>query len=119
MLITGCQSRPCEPVRSAPITDCSLPSDMARGLCSRRRARCTATRTGIRKSEDYVGHVNPIGPRSVYDEAKRFAEAMTFAYSRRRGVRVGVARIFNTYGPRMQPDDGRIVPNFITQALAD
>jgi dTDP-glucose 4,6-dehydratase len=71
------------------------------------------------QAEDYVGHVNPIGPRSVYDEAKRFAEAMTFAYARRRGVRVGVARIFNTYGPRMQPDDGRMVPNFITQALAD
>jgi dTDP-glucose 4,6-dehydratase len=71
------------------------------------------------QTEDYVGHVNPIGPRSVYDEAKRFAEAMTFAYARRRGVRVGVARIFNTYGPRMQPDDGRMVPNFITQALAD
>ena len=71
------------------------------------------------QTEDYVGHVNPVGPRSVYDEAKRFAEAMTFAYERRRGVRVGVARIFNTYGPRMQPDDGRMVPNFITQALAD
>jgi dTDP-glucose 4,6-dehydratase len=71
------------------------------------------------QTEDYVGHVNPIGPRSVYDEAKRFAEAMTFAYARRRGVRVGVTRIFNTYGPRMQPDDGRMVPNFITQALAD
>jgi dTDP-glucose 4,6-dehydratase len=71
------------------------------------------------QTEDYVGHVNPVGPRSVYDEAKRFAEAMTFAYGRRRGVRVGVARIFNTYGPRMQPDDGRMVPNFITQALAD
>ena len=71
------------------------------------------------QTEDYVGHVNPVGPRSVYDEAKRFAEAMTFAYQRRRGVRVGVARIFNTYGPRMQPDDGRMIPNFITQALAD
>jgi dTDP-glucose 4,6-dehydratase len=71
------------------------------------------------QTEDYVGHVNPIGPRSVYDEAKLFAEAMTFAYERRRRVRVGVARIFNTYGPRMQPDDGRMVPNFITQALAD
>jgi len=71
------------------------------------------------QTEDYVGHVNPVGPRSVYDEAKRFAEAMTFAYERRRSVRVGVARIFNTYGPRMQPDDGRMIPNFITQTLAD
>jgi dTDP-glucose 4,6-dehydratase len=71
------------------------------------------------QTEDYVGHVNPIGPRSVYDEGKRFAEAMAFAYARQRDVSVGVARIFNTYGPRMQPDDGRMVPAFITQALAD
>jgi dTDP-glucose 4,6-dehydratase len=71
------------------------------------------------QTEDYVGHVNPIGPRSVYDEAKRFAEAMAFAYARERDVSVGIARIFNTYGPRMQPDDGRMVPTFITQALAD
>jgi dTDP-glucose 4,6-dehydratase len=71
------------------------------------------------QAEDYVGHVNPIGPRSVYDEAKRFAEAMAFAYARERDVSVGIARIFNTYGPRMQPDDGRMVPTFITQALAD
>jgi dTDP-glucose 4,6-dehydratase len=71
------------------------------------------------QTEDYVGHVNPIGPRSVYDEAKRFAEAMAFAYARQCGVSVGIARIFNTYGPRMQPDDGRMVPAFITQALAD
>ena len=71
------------------------------------------------QTEDYVGHVNPIGPRSVYDEAKRFAEAMAFAYARERDVSVGIARIFNTYGPRMQPDDGRMVPTFITQALTD
>jgi dTDP-glucose 4,6-dehydratase len=70
------------------------------------------------QTEDYVGHVNPIGPRSVYDEGKRFAEAMAFAYARERGTQVGVARIFNTYGPRMQPDDGRMIPAFITQALA-
>jgi dTDP-glucose 4,6-dehydratase len=70
-------------------------------------------------TEDYVGHVNPIGPRSVYDEAKRFAEAMTSAYARQREVSVGIARIFNTSGPRMRPDDGRMVPTFITQALAD
>ena len=71
------------------------------------------------QTEDYVGHVNPIGPRSVYDEAKRFAEAVAFAYARERDVSVGIARIFNTYGPRMQPDDGRMVPTFITQASAD
>jgi dTDP-glucose 4,6-dehydratase len=69
------------------------------------------------QTEDYWGHVNPIGPRSVYDEAKRFAEALTCAYGKARGLGVGVIRIFNTYGPRMSPRDGRVVTNFITQAL--
>jgi dTDP-glucose 4,6-dehydratase len=69
------------------------------------------------QTEEYWGNVNPIGPRSVYDEAKRFAEALTFAYGRARGVDVGVIRIFNTYGPRMSARDGRVVTNFITQAL--
>ena len=67
--------------------------------------------------EEYWGNVNPIGPRGVYDEAKRFAEAMTMAYHRHHGVDVRIVRIFNTYGPRMRPDDGRVVSNFITQAL--
>lgn len=67
--------------------------------------------------ESYWGNVNPIGPRSVYDEAKRFAEAMTFAYHRTHGVDVRVVRIFNTYGPRMRPNDGRVVSNFLVQAL--
>jgi dTDP-glucose 4,6-dehydratase len=67
--------------------------------------------------EDYWGNVNPIGPRSVYDEAKRFAEAVTMAYRRSCGVNAGVLRIFNTYGPRMRPHDGRVVTSFITQAL--
>jgi nucleoside-diphosphate-sugar epimerase len=67
--------------------------------------------------EEYWGNVNSIGPRSVYDEAKRFAEALTVAYGRTRGVNVGIIRIFNTYGPRMSPSDGRVVTNFITQAL--
>ncbi|MEV3901277.1 NAD-dependent epimerase/dehydratase family protein [Mycobacterium sp. NPDC050551] len=70
------------------------------------------------QAETYWGNVNPIGPRSVYDEAKRFAEALTFAYRRDRGSDVGVARIFNTYGPRMRPDDGRMVPTFCRQSLA-
>ena len=70
------------------------------------------------QSERYWGNVNPIGPRSVYDEAKRFAEALTFAHHRSRGTDVAVARIFNTYGPRLRPDDGRVVSNFIRQALA-
>lgn len=67
--------------------------------------------------EDYWGHVNPIGPRGVYDEAKRFAEAMTMAYHRYHGLETRIVRIFNTYGPRMRLNDGRVVPNFIHQAL--
>src|SRR5436305_9824058 len=69
------------------------------------------------QTEDYWGHVNPIGPRGVYDEAKRFAEAMTMAYHRFHGVEVRIVRIFNTYGERMRLDDGRVVPNFVGQAL--
>jgi len=67
--------------------------------------------------ESYWGHVNPIGPRGVYDEAKRFAEAITMAYHRAHGVDTRIVRIFNTYGPRMRIKDGRVVPNFIRQAL--
>jgi dTDP-glucose 4,6-dehydratase len=70
------------------------------------------------QTEDYWGHVNPIGPRGVYDEAKRFAEAMTMAYHRTHGVQTRIVRIFNTYGPRMRLNDGRVVPNFMSQALA-
>lgn len=68
--------------------------------------------------ETYRGNVNPIGPRSMYDEAKRYAEALTMAYHRELGADVAIARIFNTYGPRMRADDGRMIPNFITQALS-
>ena len=66
--------------------------------------------------ETYWGHVNPVGPRSVYDEAKRFAEALTMAYRRTRGVDTRIARIFNTYGPHLEPGDGRVVSNFLAQA---
>ena len=69
--------------------------------------------------EDYRGSVDPVSLRGVYDEAKRFAEALTMAYHRYHGVDTGIARIFNTYGPRMRPDDGRVVSNFITAALSD
>jgi dTDP-glucose 4,6-dehydratase len=69
------------------------------------------------QQEGYWGNVNPIGPRGVYDEAKRFAEAMTMAYRRYHGVDARIVRIFNTYGPRMRPNDGRVVSNFIVQAL--
>jgi dTDP-glucose 4,6-dehydratase len=67
--------------------------------------------------EEYWGHVNPLGPRSVYDEAKRFSEAATAAYRRTHGVNTGIVRIFNTYGPRMSLDDGRAIPQFVSQAL--
>jgi dTDP-glucose 4,6-dehydratase len=67
--------------------------------------------------ETYWGHVNPVGPRSCYDESKRFAEALTMAYHRAHGLRTAIARIFNTYGPRMKLDDGRVVPAFLHQAL--
>jgi len=69
--------------------------------------------------ESYWGNVNPVGPRSVYDESKRFAEAMTMAYHRTRGVDTRILRIFNVYGPRMRPNDGRAIPNFLAQALRD
>ncbi|MHB8606380.1 MAG: UDP-glucuronic acid decarboxylase family protein [Thermoplasmatota archaeon] len=95
------------------------------GIAKRHRARFFIASTSevygdpevSPQPESYWGHVNPVGPRSVYDEAKRFAEALTFAYHRAHGVEVRVARIFNTYGPRMRLDDGRVVPNFIGQAL--
>lgn len=69
------------------------------------------------QNEDYWGNVNPVGPRSCYDESKRFAEALAMAYHRIHGIDVRIARIFNTYGPRMRANDGRVIPNFITQAL--
>ncbi len=69
------------------------------------------------QEESYWGNVNPVGPRGVYDEAKRFAESMTMAYQREHGLETRIIRIFNTYGPRMRLNDGRVVPNFITQAL--
>jgi dTDP-glucose 4,6-dehydratase len=71
------------------------------------------------QSEDYWGNVNPIGPRGVYDESKRYSEALTMAYHRQQGVDTCIARIFNTYGPRMRPNDGRAVPTFVRQAVAD
>jgi dTDP-glucose 4,6-dehydratase len=69
------------------------------------------------QTESYWGHVNPVGPRSVYDEAKRYAEALVMAYRRTRGVNTHLVRIFNTYGPRLRPSDGRVVSNFMMQAL--
>jgi dTDP-glucose 4,6-dehydratase len=71
------------------------------------------------QSEEYWGNVNPIGPRGVYDESKRYSEALTMAYHRQQGVDTCIARIFNTYGPHMRPNDGRAVPTFVRQALQD
>jgi dTDP-glucose 4,6-dehydratase len=71
------------------------------------------------QKETYWGNVNPIGPRGVYDEAKRYAEALTMAYFRQQGVDTTIVRIFNTYGPKMRPNDGRAIPTFLSQALAD
>ena len=86
-----------------------LPGVDERGL--RRSGRST------RRPRDYWGHVNPIGPRSCYDEGKRCAETLFFDYHRQHRLDIKVARIFNTYGPRMHPNDGRVVSNFIVQAL--
>lgn len=70
------------------------------------------------QNEDYWGHVNPVGSRAIYDEAKRFSEALTTAFRAHRGLNTGIVRIFNTFGPGMRADDGRVIPNFINQALA-
>jgi len=103
----------------------SLGTHKTLGLAKAKRARYLIASTSEvygdpqlhPQPETYWGHVNPIGPRGVYDEAKRFAEAMTMAYHRYHGVDTRIVRIFNTYGPRMRPEDGRVVSNFIVQAL--
>lgn len=104
----------------------SLGTHNALGLAREKKARILVASTSEvygdplvhPQTEDYWGNVNPLGPRGVYDEAKRFLEAMTMAYHRHHGIEVRIARIFNTYGPRMRARDGRVVPNFIGQALA-
>lgn len=103
----------------------SLGTHKALGLAKEKNARFLLASTSEvygdplvnPQPETYWGNVNPIGPRGVYDEAKRFAEAMTLAYRRHHGVDTRIVRIFNTYGPRMRPRDGRVVSNFIVQAL--
>jgi dTDP-glucose 4,6-dehydratase len=103
----------------------SLGTHKALGLAKEKNARFLLASTSEvygdplvnPQPETYWGNVNPIGPRGVYDEAKRFAEAMTMAYRRYHGVDARIVRIFNTYGPRMRPNDGRVVSNFIVQAL--
>jgi len=97
------------------------------GLAKRHRARFLIASTSEvygdpeqhPQRESYWGHVNPIGPRGVYDEAKRYAEALTMAYHRQQGVDTAIVRIFNTYGPRMRAHDGRAIPTFLRQALQD
>ncbi len=103
----------------------SLGTHKALGLAKEKKARFLLASTSEvygdplvhPQPEDYCGNVSPIGPRGVYDEAKRFAEAMTMAYHRYHGVKTRIVRIFNTYGPRMRMHDGRVVPAFICQAL--
>jgi dTDP-glucose 4,6-dehydratase len=103
----------------------SLGTHKALGLAKEKGARLLLASTSETygdpqihpQNEDYWGNVNPIGPRGVYDEAKRFAEAMTMAYQRTHGVQTRIVRIFNTHGPRMRLNDGRVVPNFIAQAF--
>src|SRR5678810_1159629 len=103
----------------------SLGTHNALGLAKAKQARFVIASTSEvygdplenPQSETYWGNVNPIGPRGVYDEAKRFAEALTLAYCRFHGLDTRIVRIFNTYGPRMRPQDGRVVSNFIVQAL--
>jgi dTDP-glucose 4,6-dehydratase len=105
----------------------SLGSHKALGLAKAKGARFLLASTSEvygdpqvhPQPESYWGHVNPVGPRGVYDEAKRFAEAMTMAYHRFHGMDTRIVRIFNTYGPRMRPNDGRVVSNLIVQALSD
>ena len=103
----------------------ALGTHNALGLAKAKRARFLLASTSEvygdplvhPQREDYWGNVNPVGPRGVYDEAKRFAEAITMAYHRYHGLDTRIVRIFNTFGPRMRPDDGRAIPNFIHQAL--
>ena len=92
-------------------------ANMARNIWCLRLRNVTAIRWSIRRKKLTGAHVNPIGPRSVYDEAKRFTEAVTMAYHRYYKVDTRIVRIFNTYGPRMQVNDGRVIPNFMKQAL--
>ncbi|HUU29951.1 MAG TPA: UDP-glucuronic acid decarboxylase family protein [archaeon] len=104
----------------------SLGTHKALGLAREKKARFLLASTSEvygdplvhPQAEDYWGNVNPLGPRGVYDEAKRFAEAMTMAYHRYHKIETRIVRIFNTYGPRMRLNDGRVVPNFLSQALA-
>src|SRR5574337_1558096 len=119
--------------RVSPIHRCSfghipcLGTHKALGLAKAKAARFLLASTSEvygdplvhPQREDYWGHVNPVGPRGVYDEAKRFAEAMTMAYHRYHHVDTRIVRIFNTYGPRMRVKDGRALPNFMCQALID
>lgn len=103
----------------------ALGTHNALGIAKKKRARFVLASTSevygdpavSPQSESYWGNVNPVGPRSCYDEAKRFAEAITMAYFRKHGLDVRIVRIFNTYGPRMRKNDGRVIPNFIGQAL--
>ena len=129
---TGCSTSPVPP-RPATTSSCPIPTlkvgalgtHNALGLAKVKGARFLLASTSEvygdplvhPQPEDYWGNVNPVGPRGVYDEAKRFAEAITMAYHRHHGIDTRIVRIFNTYGPRMRLNDGRAIPAFMTQAL--
>jgi len=117
-ITSRCRSRPSRSARSAPTGPSGWPKPSGRRSCSPPTSEVYGDPLVHPQREDYWGNVNPIGPRGVYDEAKRFAEALTMAYHRFHGVDTRIVRIFNTYGERMRLDDGRAIPAFITQALA-
>ena len=111
------RSRPRRRACTARSTCSASPSACMPASCRPRRPRSMAIRSSIRRPRAIGAHVNPIGPRACYDEGKRCAETLFFDYHRQHRLEIKVARIFNTYGPRMHPNDGRVVSNFIVQAL--
>ena len=116
--ISSLRLKRCEPVQSALRTRLRSRFAITAGYLHASTSECYGEPLEHPQRESYWGNVNPVGPRSVYDEAKRYAEALVMAYHRSRGVNTHLVRIFNTYGPRLHPEDGRVISNFIAQALA-
>ena len=115
--ICASESKRCVWDRSGLRTRWKSRQNTARGYLHASTSECYGDPLEHPQTESYWGNVNPVGPRSVYDEAKRFGEAMVMAYHRSRGVNTHLVRIFNTYGPRLHPGDGRVISNFMMQAL--
>ncbi len=118
-LLITCASalKPCAWAPSALRMHSKSPHKYSAGFLHASTSECYGDPLEHPQKEDYWGNVNPVGPRSVYDESKRFAEALVMAYHRYRGVNTHLVRIFNTYGPRLHPNDGRVISNFLMQAL--